>query len=56
PIHWGLEGVARTGYSANTLTPNVGAANSQTPEYQAFLVNIEKASGRRTYVYGNAGH
>ncbi|EAU8063641.1 formate dehydrogenase [Salmonella enterica] len=28
---------------ANTLTPNVGDANSQTPEYKAFLVNIEKA-------------
>ncbi|MGD8188350.1 hypothetical protein ACP9M8_31095, partial [Pseudomonas aeruginosa] len=26
-----------------TLTPNVGDANSQTPEYKAFLVNIEKA-------------
>ncbi|EPN8844733.1 hypothetical protein ACT4JO_004633, partial [Escherichia coli] len=23
--------------------PNVGDANSQTPEYKAFLVNIEKA-------------
>jgi hypothetical protein len=28
---------------ANTLTPNVGDSNSQTPEYKAFLVNIEKA-------------
>ncbi|WP_374702426.1 hypothetical protein, partial [Klebsiella pneumoniae] len=27
----------------NTLTPNVGDSNSQTPEYKAFLVNIEKA-------------
>ncbi|MGG5840065.1 hypothetical protein, partial [Huaxiibacter chinensis] len=26
-----------------TLTPNVGDSNSQTPEYKAFLVNIEKA-------------
>lgn len=43
PIHWGFEGVARKGYIANTLTPNVGDANSQTPEYKAFLVNIEKA-------------
>ena len=25
------------------LTPNVGDSNSQTPEYKAFLVNIEKA-------------
>lgn len=36
PIHWGFEGVARKGYIANTLTPNVGDANSQTPEYKAF--------------------
>ena len=43
PIHWGFEGVARKGFIANTLTPNVGDANSQTPEYKAFLVNIEKA-------------
>ncbi len=26
PIHWGFEGVARKGYIANTLTPNVGDA------------------------------
>ncbi len=43
PLHWGFEGVAQKGYIANTLTPNVGDANSQTPEYKAFLVNIEKA-------------
>ncbi len=28
--------------SANLLTPTVGDANSQTPEYKAFMVNIEK--------------
>lgn len=43
PIHWGFVGVARTGYLANTLTPFVADANSQTPEFKAFLVNIEKA-------------
>ena len=43
PLHWGFEGSARKGYLANTLTPSVGDANSQTPEYKAFLVNIEKA-------------
>ncbi len=43
PLHWGFEGTARKGYLANTLTPPVGDANSQTPEYKAFLVNIEKA-------------
>ena len=43
PIHWGFVGVAQNGFLANTLTPYVGDANSQTPEYKAFLVNIEKA-------------
>ena len=43
PIHWGFKGVAKNGYLANTLTPFVGDANSQTPEFKSFLVNIEKA-------------
>ena len=43
PIHWGFIGVTRSGFLANTLTPYVGDANSQTPEFKAFLVNIEKA-------------
>ncbi len=43
PLHWGFTGVAKAGYLANTLTPFVGDANTQTPEYKAFLVNIEKA-------------
>jgi len=43
PIHWGFIGVAKNGYLSNTLTPYVGDANSQTPEFKAFLVNIEKA-------------
>jgi len=43
PIHWGFIGVANVGHLSNTLTPFVGDANSQTPEYKAFLVNIEKA-------------
>ena len=43
PIHWGFVGVARNGFLANELTPFVADANSQTPEYKAFLVNIEKA-------------
>jgi anaerobic selenocysteine-containing dehydrogenase len=42
PIHWGFTGVAKNGYIANTLTPFVGDANTQTPEFKAFLVNIEK--------------
>jgi formate dehydrogenase major subunit len=43
PIHWGFIGVAQNGYLSNTLTPYVGDANSQTPEFKSFLVNIEKA-------------
>jgi len=45
PIHWGFTGQARKGYGANTLTPSVGDANTQTPEYKAFLVNVEKSNG-----------
>jgi len=43
PIHWGFTGVAKPGFLANTLTPSVGDANSQTPEFKAFLVKVEKA-------------
>ena len=42
PIHWGFKGAARKGYLANTLTPYLGDANTQTPEFKAFLVNVEK--------------
>ena len=45
PIHWGFVGVARKGFATNTLTPFVGDANSQAPEFKAFLVNIEPATG-----------
>jgi formate dehydrogenase major subunit len=45
PIHWGFTGAARKGFGANTLTPFVGDANTETPEFKAFLVNIEKTSG-----------
>jgi formate dehydrogenase major subunit len=43
PLHWGFKGVTQMGYLANTLTPFVGDANTQTPEYKAFTVTIEKA-------------
>jgi formate dehydrogenase major subunit len=43
PLHWGFMGVAKPGFLANTLTPSVGDANSQTPEFKAFLVKVEKA-------------
>ena len=42
PIHWGFKGLTRMGYLSNTLTPFVGDANTQTPEFKSFLVNIEK--------------
>ena len=29
--------------SYNSITPFVGDANTQTPEYKSFIVNIEKA-------------
>jgi formate dehydrogenase major subunit len=45
PIHWGFTGQARKGYGANTLTPSVGDANTQTPEFKAFLVNVESVKG-----------
>ena len=43
PNHWGFVGLAKPGYLVNTLTPFVGDANTQTPEFKSFLVNIEKA-------------
>jgi formate dehydrogenase major subunit len=42
PIHWGFMGIAKNGYLTNTLTPFVGDANTQTPEFKAFLVDVEK--------------
>jgi len=42
PIHWGFLGVAKPGYIANTLTPFVGDANTNTPEFKSFLVKVEK--------------
>jgi len=43
PIHWGFVGInAGQHWLANALTPFVGDASSRTPEFKAFLVNIEK--------------
>ena len=42
PLHWGFKGLAKKGFLTNTLTPFVGDANTQTPEFKSFLVNIEK--------------
>jgi formate dehydrogenase major subunit len=45
PLHWGFTGVARKGFGPNSLTPYVGDANIETPEYKAFLVDIEPITG-----------
>jgi formate dehydrogenase major subunit len=44
PLHWGFTGAARKGFGPNSLTPFVGDANVETPEFKAFLVNIEKST------------
>jgi formate dehydrogenase major subunit len=41
PLHWGFMGQAKKGFGPNSLTPFVGDANIETPEYKAFLVDIE---------------
>lgn len=43
PLHWGFVGQTKPGFITNTLTPVVGDANTHTPEFKTFLVNIEKA-------------
>ena len=43
PNHWGFVGQTKQGYLVNTLTPFVGDANTNTPEFKSFTVNIEKA-------------
>jgi formate dehydrogenase major subunit len=45
PLHWGFTGAARKGFGPNSLTPYVGDANIETPEYKAFLVDIEPITG-----------
>jgi formate dehydrogenase major subunit len=42
PLHWGWESVAKKGFLTNILSPAIGDCNTQTPEYKAFLVNIQK--------------
>ncbi len=48
PIHWGFKGAARKGFGSNTLGPFVGDANINTPEFKAYLVNIEPAKEEAT--------
>lgn len=44
PLHGGFSTVGRKSFIVNTLTSRVGDANTQTPEYKTFLVNIEKTT------------
>ena len=48
PLHWGFTGAARKGFGPNSLTPFVGDANTDTPEFKAFLVNVEPSNGPAT--------
>jgi formate dehydrogenase major subunit len=45
PLNFGFVGETRKASPINGLTSAIGDANSQTPEYKAFLVNIEPISG-----------
>jgi formate dehydrogenase major subunit len=42
PWHWGYSGMSK-GDSGNLLTPQVGDANTQIPEYKAFLCDIRRS-------------
>ena len=42
PHHFGFTGLTKPGWGPNSLTPVVGDANIETPEFKAWLVNIEK--------------
>jgi formate dehydrogenase major subunit len=44
PFHWGFTGRTKKGYPSNVLTPFVGDANVEAPEFKAFLVDVEKTS------------
>jgi len=45
PLNFGFIGEAKKASPINSLTPPVGDANAQTPEYKAFLVDIEPITG-----------
>jgi len=44
PIHYGFIGLTRKSQPVNTLTPSVGDASVNTPEYKAFLVDVKKTT------------
>ncbi len=41
PLNFGFIGLTKKASPVNTLTPPVADANAQTPEFKAFLVNVE---------------
>jgi formate dehydrogenase major subunit len=41
PHHFGFTGSTKPGFGPNSLTPVVGDANTETPEFKVWLVNIE---------------
>ena len=45
PLHWAFIGETKEGFGPNSLTPFVGDANTDTPEFKAFLVNIKPIAG-----------
>ncbi|MBV8792803.1 MAG: hypothetical protein JO237_12230, partial [Pseudolabrys sp.] len=52
PLHWGFMGAAKKGFGPNSLTPFVGDANIETPEFKAFLVDIEPIAGPSAIAQG----
>ena len=44
PYHYGFMGRTKKGFGPNSLTPVVGDANTETPEFKAWLVNIERST------------
>ena len=45
PLHWGFIGETKEGFGPNSLTPFVGDANYETPEFKAFLVDVKPIAG-----------
>jgi formate dehydrogenase major subunit len=41
PLHWGFMGAARKGFGPNSLTLFIGDANTQTPGFKTYMLNIE---------------
>lgn len=46
PLHFGFVGETKKAIGVNSLNPVVGDANTNAPEYKAFLVDIEPVTGK----------